>query len=548
MKILRVVIACKMSALLIISVLTRHVACQPEMGAFPAIAGNVGSGTMLFANDLNPGVYNIKTTIYSSAAKVVRQSTLNGYTILDGSHTRIFDSWDLRNKYGNIVGGGTYKMVVDFTNTTSPQKSHTLSNKMGVKIDKGDYPGDMGFSFFWTTGATVFRKRATNPSQKRRAVIFLEGFDPFNRNGFWKIVAGAWFLIMGHESAESKGWDVYLVNWRNGGLHIHENARSLEHVVEQVAGQENYTEIALVGKSMGGVIARYALLKREQQGNPLPVTKFISLDSPQAGAQINLSFQGVIYYLNLMNFRVQFAQEFGFGGAYVVQESWEMLSCGAAKDMLNYHAQLVFEQVKTKPENECVFRVADLPELRTEATLWHDRFYGEMESMGGMPQRTKNYAISYGVGNATPSSWLPNRHSGTFDVEDVYHVYSDPEDVATGGYIDYASQSGGDYKGMGGFPGATVFIPLESALLLRNPPRVSNGSVAKMTREQLRKYSAFDEVYTRPGSSYNHMGTADDLVADFINDALNDDATLPDRSSIRLLCQPRIPIERKYMQ
>ena len=51
------------------------------------------------------------------------------------------------------------------------------------------------------------------------------------------------------------------------------------------------TQMIAAGISMGGVIVRYALAKAENDGNPLPFNKFLSIDAPQQNALFDRDLQ-----------------------------------------------------------------------------------------------------------------------------------------------------------------------------------------------------------------------------------------------------------------
>ncbi|HRP88795.1 MAG TPA: T9SS type A sorting domain-containing protein [Edaphocola sp.] len=162
----------------------------------------------------------------------------------------------------------------------------------------------------------------------RKPVIIVDGFDPGDER---KIIfsddkPGIWDLLkynndnkhLGDE-LRKKGYDVIILNFplyksletnqdRDGGAdYIERNAMVLVRliqVVNQALQASGSTEkIVLVGPSMGGQIARYALAYMEKQQN-LGVANmnhntrlYVSFDSPHLGANIPLSLQKSIYTL-----------------------------------------------------------------------------------------------------------------------------------------------------------------------------------------------------------------------------------------------------------
>jgi hypothetical protein len=78
-----------------------------------------------------------------------------------------------------------------------------------------------------------------------------------------------------------------------------------------------------------------------------------------------------------------------------------------AKEMLYYHVGLVESYLKDEVNEECVFHVSKLDEIRMNADDWHDSFFNELESLGncqgGYPSHCKNYSVFLGI-NELPYS------------------------------------------------------------------------------------------------------------------------------------------------
>jgi len=119
---------------------------------------------------------------------------------------------------------------------------------------------------------------------------------------------------------------------------------------------------------MGGVIARYALAKDEENGNSLNVSHFASIDAPQQGAVLDENLQD---YLN----------DKGVGG--------ESLTSLAAKQLLQYNA---FD-----------------PDRGTSSSIY-DQFYSELDGLdgNGYPEDSKNIGVSFAPNTPNPNSgeWL----------------------------------------------------------------------------------------------------------------------------------------------
>lgn len=100
----------------------------------------------------------------------------------------------------------------------------------------------------------------------------------------------------------NKQYDIIYVDWNNGSDYLQRNAYALEEVInwvnEEKAKVGSTEPNVILGQSMGGVIARYALADMEQTGLNHQTRLFISHDAPQQGANIPVSLQFMYRHLN----------------------------------------------------------------------------------------------------------------------------------------------------------------------------------------------------------------------------------------------------------
>ena len=131
------------------------------------------------------------------------------------------------------------------------------------------------------------------------------------------------------------GFDIVYVNWYNAEADIRANAELLERIIEYVNRHKvvNGYSSVLMGQSMGGLVARYALCKMEQEHRLHNVTTFISHDSPHLGANVPLGAQFALdYFIEQINsttfgnvFRDQIAGT-SFGGISLTDDLFQELS------------------------------------------------------------------------------------------------------------------------------------------------------------------------------------------------------------------------------
>ena len=131
-----------------------------------------------------------------------------------------------------------------------------------------------------------------------RPLIVAEGFDPFynisevnNQN-----VPGLGYNTIETFKDSFAFWntptyDVVYIDWLDSDAPIQANANLLMDILDWVEDHKSGSEKSiLVGQSMGGLIARYALRKLELAGTPHNVKAYISHDSPHYGVNVPIGF------------------------------------------------------------------------------------------------------------------------------------------------------------------------------------------------------------------------------------------------------------------
>lgn len=152
-----------------------------------------------------------------------------------------------------------------------------------------------------TTSAEVQIRYASGRTSIQKPLIVAEGFDPLELAG----------LINGADRDNGLGsndlynsdysgfsdYDIIYVNWNDSDQYIQANANLLIDIIEWVNANkaDNAEKNIVYGESMGGLVARYALCKMEEEGRPHDTDIYVSYDSPHLGANVPL---GVLYMLN----------------------------------------------------------------------------------------------------------------------------------------------------------------------------------------------------------------------------------------------------------
>jgi hypothetical protein len=145
--------------------------------------------------------------------------------------------------------------------------------------------------------------------QIRKPLIVVEGFDPedtYDYESFWRSLnndpnTGA-SITLNTGLDNTNDYDLIFLNFQNGMDHIQRNAFLLERVIEIVNGRKTtYNGVrqdnVIIGLSMGGLIARYALRDMEQNSQAHETRLFISHDTPHWGANVPVGAQAAVQHL-----------------------------------------------------------------------------------------------------------------------------------------------------------------------------------------------------------------------------------------------------------
>ncbi|WP_289023768.1 T9SS type A sorting domain-containing protein [uncultured Salegentibacter sp.] len=184
------------------------------------------------------------------------------------------------------------------------------------------------------------------------------------------------------ENLINNNYDIIYVNWDNGTDYIQRNAYVLQKVIDWVNENKTGSEPNVVlGQSMGGLIARYALKDMEDNDVDHETGLYISHDSPHQGAHVPLGFLYMARHMSdqfiespLGNFEVEVAS--GNVGLGTIDE---ILDAPATRQML----------VNSVNSN---FQIDNSD---------HDDWQNELENIG-YPEDTRNISLSNASHCASP--------------------------------------------------------------------------------------------------------------------------------------------------
>jgi len=223
-------------------------------------------------------------------------------------------------------------------------------------------------------------------SDLRKPIIVVEGYDYYGEYSGQRI-----FNIINYSGLASnlrqRGYDVVVLNFQNGGDYIQRNAFLLVKLIQLInSNKVNQAEkLVVIGYSMGGLVARYALTYMENHAtepNMEHQTRlYISYDSPQQGANIAMGIQallnGIRSKLSIYSYLVP-----------ELQTRYDELQCPAAKQMLIYH----------------INGYNGLEPGTVNSISEHTNFYTEIRALNdcnGYPKKCRNVALTLGSGSGS---------------------------------------------------------------------------------------------------------------------------------------------------
>ncbi len=216
-----------------------------------------------------------------------------------------------------------------------------------------------------TATGRAFVYLADGHTQLARPALVFEGLDLDNTTNWDELYAllNQQNLL---EDLRARGYDAVVLDFTESTDYIQRNAFvavDLIHKVQAAIYQD--TDFPLVGASMGGLVARYALAWMEQNNDPHRVRNFVSFDVPHAGANIPL---GIQYWLG-----------FFAGNSAEAAHLLSRLDQPAARQMLLYH--------HTTP-----------PGATGQADPLRPAFVGELAGLGNYPVQPRLVALANGSG------------------------------------------------------------------------------------------------------------------------------------------------------
>jgi len=223
--------------------------------------------------------------------------TLTTGTILQSQTDFVFDSTSggtainrISSHSGGLCSVNTIKKLFDLPNGY-------LGTPQAVTADASYY--GQAASGWYTIHYANANGILTHP------LIVVEGFDPddvlkpeeqFGSNNITSFMinissSGSGNLANLLTNSSTEQYDIVYVDWKHSGDFIERNALLLEKIIGIVNTQSGNKPVVVLGQSMGGLVARWALRDMENKGINHHVRMFISDDAPQLGVNVPLAYQ-----------------------------------------------------------------------------------------------------------------------------------------------------------------------------------------------------------------------------------------------------------------
>ncbi len=298
-----------------------------------------------------------------------------------------------------------------------------------------------------------------------KPIIFIEGFDILGNITLTKLynsITGTQNDRFNIPELKQNGYDIFIVNLQAPDHNLYTNSTIIKSLIEQINSlKTSNLEGVLVGISMGGVLCRIALKRMENEGYDHQIGLFVSVDSPQKGANIAIGLQFDGEAINELTFHVPqvggyltdiIEEIFGIDIPYI--DLYQMLNSTSAQQMLIRHHFYDFPNpVYLTTQNW--LQELGYPEDSRNITSPSGSNIGV--TMGIAPRSTlMDYTFILGLNNIIIRSWYPSTNS----LQNMAY-YLHLKFIPLIGYINVASKFYPYYidnKALSNSPGGSIFL------------------------------------------------------------------------------------------
>ncbi len=298
------------------------------------------------------------------------------------------------------------------TITTSATWTPPCENAFGP--DSPFYSSDIG-------KARAYIRYAPGHDQLVKPIIFVDGLDPsdhkivdpaqgsgesavirYGSNGWDVITMGGKEALIDEaggdysefeyyptafDDFQDEGYDIVFLDFERGADYIQKNGRLLIELLTQINDRkvpDPETGIQhgniVIGASMGGQVARWALATMEEEGVSHCTQTYLSFDSPHKGAHISLGLQAAAWF---------------YYKTGTDETLWKVLNSPAPHQLLFDHFGAAYADGKITTEAWAYEAIHFPPDVDIDYGCLRASYVAEMEALG-YPQYCRNIAISCG--------------------------------------------------------------------------------------------------------------------------------------------------------
>lgn len=308
-----------------------------------------------------------------------------------------------------------------------------------------------------------------------KPVIMVEGYDPNNSiapNNVYnnQLKYGYPVANTGFKRLVYGGRDLFIVNFPHGDADLNTNAVLLQRIIQEInARKVGAHPLAVMGWSMGGVIARKALKNMEDAGIDHKTSLYVSYDAPHLGANSPVTLQEMVE--SLRDDFDPFTKFFVSG------------SLNAARNVYNSEAakQMLLSGPNFVPATSAVFPVKPVMVGVTSGSMMGNRQYPAFVS--GLQIASFDVEGVFGsVGIQWVTKPIKNIYyddvPGSFEYQFDW-AFNDLSSVDLSVHQELVGHKDGNWHPI-------TFIPTTSALAIQGSPLVA-------ARDKFKYYSPFDK-------------------------------------------------------
>ena len=267
----------------------------------------------------------------------------------DGAGWHSFDVHKISHYSASYPDSGYYLVQVGLFNESNICIKLSLSS-INILFKKSSIKTVPSYSITNIPGLNVGVFTDCNEDRPNKIIIYLEGFDTGDNHKHsgrnTTEIYNEMIKLTQIAQLRNFGYTFVVVDWQNSHDDIRSNALRVVELIEylkcQIQGDEQFV---VIGESMGGLVARYALAymeSNEYMSGPCKTDNrhntrlLMTFDTPNQGANIPLSLQQLYLILG-----TQSGSPFVIGSAIkrsIMREMIMLLNAKSVKQMLIYHA------------------------------------------------------------------------------------------------------------------------------------------------------------------------------------------------------------------